>query len=148
MTVTKRLYNLARVRNAGQKAEMEKFEASGICMFCPEGLEPADVPIVTEGQHWLVARNKHPYEGTTLHYIGIYRAHVHSFNEVLPEAWPELFRLFAELVGPTCSIAIRSGETDCTCSTVAHFHVHVFAGVAGNPETHQEITMHLGYKAK
>lgn len=148
MTDRKRLYNLSRVRNAGQMAEMARFEAASICMFCPEGLGPAEVPIVTQGQHWLIARNKHPYEGTALHYIGIYRAHVHSFSEVAGEAWPELFRLFVELVGPTCSIAIRSGETDCTCSTIAHFHVHVFTGVSGHPDTHEEITMHLGYKAK
>jgi len=142
-----KLYSLARVRSEDQRRELQQLENANVCTFCESGLTYTGVPIVKKGKHWFIAKNKFPYEGTTSHYMGIYREHVCSYAEVAPEAWPELFRLLKEFAGPECSIAMRSGDPDRSCATISHFHVHAFSGVVGHPKTHEEIIMHLGYKA-
>ncbi len=58
------LYCFENVRTAEQRAEMERLDALGICLFCPEHLAShARQRILLSTEHWSVTPNAYPYAG-------------------------------------------------------------------------------------
>lgn len=124
-----KLYHLNAARTASQREYMQRLQADGICIFCPEYIaEYHAEPVEIDGEHWFVTRNAYPYAGTSAHYLIVARRHVSSFDELPDEAGAELWamkrRLKAEL-GPVSTATIeRSGEMAFNGGSVAHLHTH------------------------
>jgi ATP adenylyltransferase len=126
------LYDLAAARGAAQRQRMQKLEAAGICVFCPEHVaEHQPEPIEHTGNHWYVTKNHYPYEGTAAHYLIVARRHVVSFDELPDEAGAELWSirrmLKAQLEPAALATVERSGNMLYNGGSVAHLHIHLVA---------------------
>ena len=65
------LYCMENFRTADQLAEMQRLEADGVCLFCPDGLRSHPrQKIRLNTPHWTVTSNEFPYKGTALHLLG------------------------------------------------------------------------------
>ena len=121
------LYSLDAARGGAQLERMRELEADGICIFCLEHREPAE----RVGEHWYVAGNDFPYEGTAAHYLIVARRHVTSFEELPDEAGAELWGIRRELAARLGAVAYatveRSGDMRFNGGSVAHLHVHFVA---------------------
>jgi deoxyuridine 5'-triphosphate nucleotidohydrolase len=131
-----RLYHLEAARSEEQRAYMERLEADGICIFCPDHQR---MPVEFSGEHWYVTRNDFPYAGTVAHYLIIPRRHVRSFDELPDAAGAELWavkrRLKAQLEPLATAMVERSGDMRFNGGSVAHLHTHFVALDADPAET-------------
>jgi ATP adenylyltransferase len=129
------LYHLDAARSDEQRAYMERLEADGICIFCPDHQR---MPVEFAGEHWYVTRNDYPYAGTVAHYLIVPHAHVTSFDELPDAAGAELWaikrRLKAELEPLALATVERSGDMRFNGGSVAHLHTH-FVALPAEPET-------------
>ncbi len=126
------LYDVDAARTEEQRAYMERLEAGGICIFCPEHFDEYHrEPIEHSGEHWYVTKNDFPYEGTVAHYLIVPHLHVASFDELPDEAGAELWamkRWLKEQLDPVAVATIeRSGAMAFSGSSVAHLHTHFVA---------------------
>jgi ATP adenylyltransferase len=126
------LYNLDAARGEQQRRYMERLEAQGICVFCPQHVaEYQREPVEHTGEHWYVTRNGFPYEGSADHYLIVARRHVAAFEELPDEAGAELWairRMLAERLRPVAFATVeRSGDMRFNGASVAHLHVHLVA---------------------
>lgn len=145
------LYNFNHVREDSQREQMDKLEAAGVCMFCREHLEGfKKEPIEFEGDWWVVTKNDFPYQGSSFHYLLVYKPeHITSCTELTPEAWTEL----GEHVKHVCekhnipggSVFMRFGDTDYNGSSINHLHAHIISG-APYSEDAEGMRVKLGYK--
>ena len=121
------LYNLDAARGSEQRERMRRLEAEGVCIFCTEHREPPE----HTGEHWYVARNDFPYEGTAAHYLIVARRHVQRFEELPEQAGAELWairrELAARLEAPAYATVERSGDMRLNGGSVEHLHVHFVA---------------------
>jgi diadenosine tetraphosphate (Ap4A) HIT family hydrolase len=128
------LYHLDAARGDAQRARMERLEAEGVCIFCPEH---ADGPIEHRGEHWYVTRNRFPYPGTVAHLLIVPHRHVTSFDELPDAAGAELWAIKRQLkaqLDPVATATVeRSGDMRFNGGSVAHLHVH-FVALAQTPE--------------
>jgi diadenosine tetraphosphate (Ap4A) HIT family hydrolase len=123
------LYHLEAARGADQRAYMERLEADGICIFCPEHVAAHHAEEVEfSGEHWYVTRNAYPYTGTAAHYLIVARRHVSSFDELPDAAGAELWaikrRLKEQLRAQSTATIERSGQMHLNGGSVAHLHTH------------------------
>lgn len=126
------LYDIGAARSVAQRERMEKLEAAGICVFCPEHVaEHQPEPIEHMGRHWYVTKNHYPYDGTAAHYLIVARTHVVSFDELPDEAGAELWSirraLKAQLQPAAIATVERSGNMLYNGGSVAHLHIHLVA---------------------
>jgi ATP adenylyltransferase len=129
-----RLYHLDAARSDEQRAFMERLEADGICIFCPDHQR---MPVEFSGDHWYVARNDYPYAGTVAHYLIVPHRHVTSFDELPDAAGAELWaikRRLKEQLDPLAVATVeRSGDMRFNGGSVAHLHTH-FVALDAEPE--------------
>ena len=135
MTVSAdRLYHLDAARSEEQRAYMERLEADGICIFCPEHQRSQ---VELSGEHWYVVPNDYPYAGTVAHYLIVPHRHVTSFDELPDAAGAELWaikrQLKAELDPLATATVERSGDMRFNGGSVAHLHTH-FVALPAEPE--------------
>ena len=133
-----RLYHLDAARSDEQRATMERLEADGICIFCPEHVaEYHPEPIEHSGEHWYVTKNDYPYRGVRAHYLIVPHRHVTAFDELPDAAGAELWaikrRLKAELAPLATATVERSGDMRFNGGSVAHLHTH-FVALDAEPE--------------
>lgn len=126
------LYHLPAARSHKQREYMERLEAAGICIFCPEHFAQFHrEPVERSGEHWYVTKNDYPYEGTYAHYLIVPHLHVTSFDELSDEAGAELWAikraLKAELEPRAIATVERSGDMRYNGGSVAHLHTHLVA---------------------
>ena len=126
------LYDLSAARTDDQRDYMERLEAGGICIFCPEHFgEYHREPVEWSGEHWYVTRNDYPYRGARAHYLIVPHRHVRSFDELPDAAGAELWaikrRLKAQLEPLATAVVERSGDMTLNGGSVAHMHVHFVA---------------------
>jgi diadenosine tetraphosphate (Ap4A) HIT family hydrolase len=130
------LYHLDAARGDEQRARMERLEAEGVCIFCPEH---ADGPIEHRGEHWFVMPNRFPYAGTVAHLLIVPYRHVTSFDELPDAAGAELWaikRLLKAKLDPVATATVeRSGDMRFNGGSVAHLHVHLVALAEAPEET-------------
>lgn len=143
--------NHSEARTDEQKKLMAQIEEDGVCPFCAEYF-PIYHPkqILKETDYWFVAENMSPYEGTTKHFIFVYKPkHTNSLADITPEASSDLHRLAAEMcaehniVGG--SLFIRFGEGDYNGSSVEHLHAQLLTGTKKSTST-ESLKVKLAYK--
>jgi ATP adenylyltransferase len=132
------LYCLENSRTAEQLAEMQRLEAAGTCLFCPDGLAAQNrQEVVLQTRHWSVTPNAFPYPGTRLHLLLVPGQHAGDLldldAEVQADFWTAL-GLVRERYGlDYYGLGVRNGDCRYTGATIVHVHAHVLAGrrVAG-----------------
>ncbi|MBN2093819.1 MAG: hypothetical protein JW740_00365 [Candidatus Zambryskibacteria bacterium] len=131
----KKIMEMIHARVDAQRKKMEECIRLGICPLCWENLAKwHNAPILRYGDFWAITANDHPYEGTKIHLLAIYKHHINSIDQVEVAAENELFRLFSlfckknKIVG--ASILMRTGEMNYTGATLAHLHAHFISGVS------------------
>jgi diadenosine tetraphosphate (Ap4A) HIT family hydrolase len=117
-------------RTADQLAEMQRLEAAGICLFCPEELgRHAGAAAFLRTEHWTVMPNDFPYAGTSLHLMLIPHQHASDLLELGTAAQSGFFTALAaarEHYGfGHYGLGVRNGDCRYTGATIAHLHAHV-----------------------
>ena len=83
-------------RTAEQLAEMQRLEAAGVCLFCPEELgRHAGTAAFLRTEHWTVMPNDFPYAGTSLHLLLVPHQHASDLLELGPAAQADFFTALA-----------------------------------------------------
>ena len=148
---TKAGLNHNEARTEEQKSLMAKIEADGVCPFCEEHFRQYHPkPILKETTSWFFTENMSPYEGTTQHFIFVYKpSHIRFPSELSTEARAELFNLIDwaieeyEIQGG--SFFMRFGEGGYTGSSVEHLHAHLISGEEKSNDT-EGLKVKLSYK--
>lgn len=151
MTVA-RTVNLSHARTEFQRNVMKKIVRDKVCPFCMEHfLTYHTKPILTDGKYWVLTENFEPYKGTRHHLLAVSKKHVEHFEDLLPAAQSELFKLFADeakkrkIVGG--AIFMRFGDTDYTGGTVEHLHAQLITG-GKRAKNKEPLVTYLGYSTK
>ncbi|MCA9367364.1 HIT domain-containing protein [Candidatus Kaiserbacteria bacterium] len=144
------LFNFNHVREPAQREQMEKLQAAGICLLCPEHITTYHrEPIEQDSDWWMVTKNDFPYKGTKVHYLFVYKPHTANVANITPEAWADLGAqitlLQKRLQIPGGAFFMRFGDTDYNGSSITHLHAHVISGVP-HDEAGDKIEVKLGYK--
>jgi ATP adenylyltransferase len=132
------LYCFGNVRTERQRAEMERLEAAGVCLFCPEGLAASSgQQVLLATEHWSVTPNEFPYPGTSLHLLLVPRLHATGLLElpepVLADFWVAL-RAVVESQGVShYGLGVRNGDCRFTGATIRHVHAHLLVGQEDDP---------------
>jgi diadenosine tetraphosphate (Ap4A) HIT family hydrolase len=123
-------------RTADQLAEMERLEAAGICLFCPDGLrDHARQQILWETEHWTVTPNEFPYPGTSLHLLIVPHAHAADVLDLDAAVQQDFFialgRVRERYGLRHYGLGMRNGDCRFTGATITHVHAHVLVGDRG-----------------
>lgn len=127
------LYCMSNYRTADQLAEMQRLEAAGICLFCPEILrEHSRQRVAWETRHWSVTPNEFPYKGTRIHLLVVPHKHVNDMldldDESLGDFWNALRLIRERFDLDHYGLGVRNGNCGFTGATIAHVHAHVLVG--------------------
>ena len=139
-------------RTPEQKELMAQIEADGVCPFCAEHFKKYHPkPILKETDYWFATENMSPYEGTTHHFIFVYKLkHTNALQDISAEASTDLHRLAAELCAEFNvkggGLFMRFGAGGYNGSSVEHLHAQLITGVEKS-ETTEGLKVKLGYKA-
>ena len=151
MTYSKAGLNHSEARTDEQKKLMNQIEEDGVCPFCQEHFRKYHPkPILKETDYWFLTENMSPYEGTSHHYIFVYKpTHITLPSELTNESRIELFDLIdftiKEYDIPGGAFFIRLGEGDYNGSSVEHLHGHLISGVSKGDDT-EGLRVKLGFK--
>lgn len=142
-------YYLGNSRNAEQRAEMQRLEAAGACLFCPGHLESGGEQRVlwhTPASSWSVTENRYPYRGTKVHLLLIPALHVSDLlalpEDVLADFWVALRWVQDNYALEFYGLGVRCGDCRYTGGTIQHLHVHVIVGDVEDPE-HEPVRLKL-----
>jgi ATP adenylyltransferase len=127
------LYCMENHRTAEQLAEMERLEAAGLCLFCPDGLRSiARQKILFQTPHWIVTPNEFPYPGARLHLMLVPRQHVGDILDLDADGqagfWTALGWVRERYDLTYYGLGMRNGDCRYTGATVRHIHAHVLVG--------------------
>jgi ATP adenylyltransferase len=144
------LYCTENYRTAEQLAEMERLEADGICLFCPDGQRwqagHGREQVLHETRHWVIRPNEFPYAGTRLHLLLVPREHVTDVLDLAPDGqadfWTALGWVRERYELSYYALGMRNGDCRYTGATIRHVHAHVMAGDPA-AEPHVPIRMRL-----
>ena len=130
-------------RTAEQLAEMERLEAAGVCLFCPEELgRHAGAAGFLQTEHWTVMPNDFPYPGTSLHLMLIPRQHAGDLLDLGAAAQADFFTALAAARAhygfAHYGLGVRNGDCRYTGATIVHVHAHV---VVAPPEPDAVVRM-------
>lgn len=129
------LYCLENSRTAEQLAEMQRLEAAGECLFCPDVIRRHDRQVIAwETAHWIVTPNEFPYQGTALHLLLVPHQHAGDVLDLDPAAqrdfWHALAMVRERYDLTYYGLGVRNGECAFTGATIAHVHAHVLVASA------------------
>lgn len=144
------LYCTDNHRTAGQLAEMERLEAAGTCLFCPEALHGHQhQQVIFETAHWAVTPNEFPYAGTRLHLLVVPHRHVGDVldldDEALGDFWTALRWIRERFDLGHYGLGMRNGDCRFTGATIAHVHAHV---LVGDPELNPEVPVRMRFSSR
>lgn len=127
------LYCLENYRTAEQLAEMQRLEADGLCLFCPEGLRRrTGQPVLFQTRYWTVMPNDFPYQGTSLHLLLVPQQHAGDVLDLDADAqadfWTALAAVRERYDLTYYGLGMRNGDCRFTGATIAHVHAHVLVG--------------------
>lgn len=138
-------------RTEEQKNLMDRIEQDGVCPFCKEHFTKYHPkPIIKETDNWFVTTNMSPYEGTTQHFLFVYKpGHILSPGDMRENAAAELMMLVSEQVKANNmkggAFFMRFGEGGYSGSSVEHLHAQLIVGVQRSEDT-ESLKVKLGYK--
>ena len=144
------LYCTDNYRTGEQLAEMERLEAAGICLFCPDSLrEHAKQQVIFSTEHWAVTPNAFPYAGTRLHLLVVPRLHVSDMLDLdeasLGDFWTALRWIREEFGLGHYGLGVRNGNCSFTGATIAHVHAHV---LVGDPDSDPEVPVRMKFSSR
>lgn len=151
MGFTKAGLDHSETRTSEQRDLMARIEQDGVCPFCAEHFRTYHPkPILKETNYWFVTTNMSPYEGTTHHFLFVYKpGHITRAGDLAPEAASELFNLTQALTDehhiPGAALFTRFGAGGYNGSSVEHLHAHLIVGVEKSDNT-EALRVKLGYK--
>lgn len=127
------LYCFPNARTPDQLAEMERLDAAGVCLFCPEGLaRNGGQQILFSTRHWTVTPNHYPYPGTSLHLLLIPHQHAGDLLDLGDESRADFWAALAEVAQrhrlDHYGLGVRNGDCRYTGATIHHVHAHVLVG--------------------
>jgi diadenosine tetraphosphate (Ap4A) HIT family hydrolase len=143
--------NHDNARTDEQKKLMAQIEADGVCPFCAEHFKKYHPkPILKETDYWFVTENMSPYEGTSHHFIFVYKpAHISRPKDIMSEATHDLFALVSEITErhhiEGGSFFMRFGNMEWNGSSVEHLHAQLIVGKKKD-ETAEALRVKLGWK--
>ena len=116
-----------------QRKIYDQIEEEKHCPFCKENfLKYHKLPIIKEGEFWILTDNQWPYEKVKHQLMAVYKTHVEHITEMDPSSAPELFEMFQEECKkrniPGGGVAIRFGsnpEHGGYGNSVLHLHAHL-----------------------
>lgn len=140
---------MENVRTAEQLAEMERLEAAGVCLFCPDELgRHAGAAGFLRTAHWTVMPNDFPYAGTSLHLLLVPRQHAGDLLDLDAAVRADFFAALAaarERYGfGHYGLGVRNGDCRYTGATIVHVHAHV---VVAPPEPTAVVRMRFSAQA-
>jgi diadenosine tetraphosphate (Ap4A) HIT family hydrolase len=127
------LYCTDNFRTADQLTEMQRLEAAGVCLFCPDGLAAQNrQEIVLRTRHWSVTPNAFPYRGTKLHLLLLPDQHAADLLDLDPavqaDFWTVLGQVREQFGLDYYGLGVRNGDCRYTGATITHVHAHVLTG--------------------
>ena len=127
--------------------ENRKTEESGICTFCPDGIESKKFSIVGETRSWTLILNQFPYEGSQVHILVVPKRHVISSLDLTIQEWqewPEILRVaVAKYPFLEKGFGLGMREKELGGVTIYHLHFHLIVPKA-NAEGLAEIAVKFG----
>jgi diadenosine tetraphosphate (Ap4A) HIT family hydrolase len=146
------LYYLGNYRTAEQLADMQRLEAAGTCVFCPQHLaRDRNQPVLHRTPHWTVTPNEFPYRGTRLHLLLVPDEHVTDLLDLPDEArqdmWSALDWVRQHYGLSFYSLAARNGDCEFTGATIRHVHLHLLQGDVENPD-HEPVRTKLSSRPR
>lgn len=126
--------NHENARTPEQQALMEQIEKDGVCPFCKEHFTKYHPkPVLHETDYWFVTENMSLYEGTTKHFLFVYKpSHVTHLEELPHDAMGDLHTALAWVTKTHHieggSFFMRFGDTSYNGSSVAHLHAQLVVG--------------------
>ena len=129
---------------------MERLEAAGTCLFCPEELRghPRQ-QVIFETAHWTVTPNEFPYAGTRLHLLVVPHRHVGDVLDLddaaLGDFWTALRWIRQRFHLGHYGLGMRNGDCRFTGATIAHVHAHV---LVGDPELDPEVPVRMRFSSR
>jgi ATP adenylyltransferase len=141
---------MSNYRTAEQLAEMQRLEAAGICLFCPEVLrEHSRQRVAWETRHWVVTPNEYPYKGTRIHLLVVPHKHVNDMldldDESLGDFWNALRLIRERFDLDYYGLGVRNGDCSFTGATIAHVHAHV---LVGDPALEPEVPVRMKFSSR
>ncbi|MGI5155423.1 HIT family protein [Microbispora sp. CA-102843] len=137
-------YCPANSRDAGQRAEMDRLERVGVCLFCQEHLPPERV--LWRTAWWSVTENAYPYTGARLHFLLIPTVHAAELLDLPGAARDDLWTVLQWVRDSYeldfYGLGLRSGNCAYTGGTIEHLHLHVLVGDVGDPQ-HEPVQLKL-----
>ena len=138
-------------RSAQQLNRMTKAEKLNICPFCPKGLnEIHRLPVEKETFDFFVTKNAFPYEGTSIHYLIVFKKHITKINNLEPDKWVQIGELFDWILENTKTssggLFLRFGDMHWTGSSIEHLHFQVISGTKSDKNKNKSLKVKLGYK--
>jgi ATP adenylyltransferase len=137
-------------RTAEQLAEMQRLQADGVCLFCPDVLrEHGRQRVLTRTRHWTITPNEFPYAGTALHLLLVPHQHVGDLLDLDPGAQADLFTALAwvrdryELT--YYGLGVRNGDCRYNGATISHLHAHV---LVGDPAAEPQVPVRMRFSSR
>lgn len=125
-----RLYEPDNARHPVQRERMQRLEAAGACLFCPDRLrcEPALLRLGS----WTVIANRFPYDGARVHLLAVPERHVEDMadlDRVEVDVLPGVVRWARDRFGLAgYAILARSGDPQMSGASIRHWHLHLIGG--------------------
>lgn len=139
-------YHKKAARSDEQLKEMERLSKAGICIFCPENISQDTEKIELETDHWMLKKNRYPYEQTKYHFILIPKQHAKDVSELPINAQEEFLPLVARVAKKyklkSYAVAMRSGDMRYNGGSIEHIHAHLVVGDTDDPN-HQPVRFKL-----
>lgn len=137
-------------RTAEQLAEMQRLEARGLCLFCPDGLrEHARQRVLAETKHWSITPNEFPYPGTALHLLLVPGQHAGDLldldADVQADFWTALAWVRDSYGLRYYGLGVRNGDCRYSGATIRHVHAHV---LVGDPDAEPEVSVRMRFSSR
>lgn len=122
-------------RTQDQLDVMMRDEKAGIDPIAPENIDQDKQKILFMADHWFVAENRYPREGSDKHLLIIARDPMYCLDDISPEAWTELYAVWQRLVkeqdlvgGGFC---LRFGDPEKSGASLKRLHVNIITPKPG-----------------
>lgn len=108
---------------------MMKTEAAGIDPIALENIDQEKQKILFVANHWFVAENRYPREGSEKHLLIIAKDPMYAVEDIEPEAWVELLEVWRRTIEEQqldgAGFCLRFGNPEKSGASLKRLHVNV-----------------------